>query len=169
MIDNFRLVEDPDPLLYKKLNELDINSNFDLKLIETAMINLMLEHNGIGISANQVGFDKRVIVIKPQQNKPFALFNPRITSQSEDQILDKEGCLSFLGLFLPVYRSTKVVVEYIDSNKKSCIIELKDYDARCLQHEMDHLDGICFTSKVSQLKLNLARKKQRKLEHGRAQ
>lgn len=167
MTDNFRLVLDPDSLLYTKLNDLDLDKNYDLKLIESAMVKIMAEHGGIGISANQVGFRYRAIVVKPQGRLPIAMFNPKVIDYSNTNTLDKEGCLSFPGLFLSIHRSDEVTVEYIDTNKKPCIITLKDYDARCLQHELDHLDGTCFTNKVSNFKLELARKKQRKLENGR--
>jgi peptide deformylase len=163
---DFFLRRDPDPILYQKLEDMDVDQ-YDLGLIEKSMIEIMNSSNGIGISANQVGFDRRVIVIKPKGQEPFALFNPKIISTSNIDTQDQEGCLSFPDLYLPVKRFDSVVVEFIDKNKKSCKIEFKGYDAKCVQHEIDHLDGICFVSKVSKLKLELARKKQRKLINGR--
>lgn len=166
MIDNFKLVLDPDPLLHKKLEDIELD-NYDLASIESKMVEIMESFNGIGISANQVGFDRRVIVIKPKDSRPFALFNPKIISGSETIVSDKEGCLSFPDLYLSIKRSDTVIVKYFDIAKKECIISLSGYDARCLQHEMDHIDGICFTDKVSRLKLEMASKKQRKIKDGR--
>lgn len=170
---DFSLRVELDPLLYTKLEDFDINSDYNMKLIESRMIDLMLENKGIGISANQVGFNKRVIVIKPQENlfekKPFALFNPKIIAISSEESEDQEGCLSFPDLYIKIKRPKDLVVEYIDSNKKNSIITLYGYNAKCVQHEIDHLDGICFISKVSKLKLDMARKRQRKLKNGRTQ
>jgi len=157
---NFSLRLEPDPLLYQKLEPIDIDT-VDLAGIEKRMIKIMEAHNGIGISANQVGFDRRVVIIKPYGLSAFAMFNPKIIS-GKDTTQDREGCLSFPELFLPINRYNEVAVEYIDKNKKTCIMLFKEYDAKCVQHELDHLDGICFTTKVSKLKLDLARKKQRK-------
>jgi peptide deformylase len=157
---NFFLRVDPDPLLYQKLEPVDIDS-VDLKKIEDSMIKIMEASNGIGISANQVGFDRRVIVVKPQGQFAFAMFNPAIIL-GKNYTIDQEGCLSFPELFLSIKRYDEITVEYIDKDKKSCIMLFKGYDAKCVQHELDHLDGICFTNKVSKLKLDLARKKQRK-------
>ena len=78
-------------------------------------------------------------------------------------VTDEEGCLSFPNLWLKVARSDKITASYLDNTGKQCIIELEGIDSRCFQHEMDHLDGITFTEYVSDLKLQMARKKQRKL------
>lgn len=163
-VDDFTLKLDPDPILYNKSEEFDFSQDTDLAAIEEKMIEIMTENNGIGISANQVGYDRRVIVIKPQGKYPFAMFNPKIQSTSQAATKDDEGCLSFPGLFLPINRPKSIVVEYVDKDKKQCIIELNGYDAKCVQHEIDHLDGVVFTSHVSSLRLNLAKKKQRKIK-----
>jgi peptide deformylase len=156
----FSLRVDPDPLLYQKLESINVDI-FDLEQIEQQMIKIMEAHGGIGISANQVGFNGRVIVVKPRELQAFAMFNPKIVL-GENTVVDREGCLSFPELFLSIKRYNKISVEYIDKHKKSCTMLLVGYDAKCVQHELDHLDGICFTTKVSKLKLDLARKKQRK-------
>jgi len=162
MVD-FNLRLDPDPILYQKLEDLDLTKDYDLVEIEQAMIDIMRANNGIGISANQVGFDRRVIVVQPKGQEPFALFNPKIVNTSVDELADQEGCLSFPNLFLSVNRHSEITIEYVDKYKKSCIITFTGYDAKCVQHELDHLDGITFTKKVSKLKLDFAIKKQRKL------
>lgn len=159
---DFSLRKDPDPILYQKLEDYDFNCGINTEEIEQAMIAIMEEDRGIGIAANQVGFDRRVIVLKLKDQKPFALFNPEIISASEDQI-DEEGCLSFPNLFIKINRPNIVTVKYLDKENKECTITLKGYDAKCVQHEIDHLNGVTFTKRVSKLKLDLALKKQRKL------
>lgn len=162
LISDFQLRIDPDPILYKKLDPFDFNCGLDPKDIERVMISIMEKESGIGISANQVGFDQRVIIIKPKDQKPFAMFNPEIVNIEEESV-DEEGCLSFPNLFIKISRPNSVTVKYLDTEAKECIITLSGYDAKCVQHEIDHLDGITFTKKVSKLKLDLAVKKQRKL------
>lgn len=150
-----------DPLLIQKLEPFDFNAGVDTHALEARMIELMKQYNGMGIAANQVGFDKRVIVVQPKGKDPIGMFNPEIVNQS-GTCSDEEGCLSFPGLFIKVERSENIIVKYLDKDQKSCTITLSGMDAKCVQHEIDHLDGICFITRVSQLKLNLARKRQRK-------
>lgn len=159
---NFYLRIDPDPILYQKLEDYDFNCELNPEEIEKSMIEIMNMDRGIGIAANQVGFDKRVIVIQPKGKEPFAMFNPVITAVSGNGD-DEEGCLSFPNLFIKIGRATEVTVKYLDKYNKECTIILSGYDAKCVQHEIDHLDGITFTKRVSKLKLDFAIKKQRKL------
>lgn len=160
---DFNLRQDPDPILYQHLKDFDFSAEVDPKEIEKVMISIMEKHNGIGISANQVGFDQRVIVIKPKGLTAFAMFNPTIMEESSLK-LDEEGCLSFPNLYIQVERSNQVTVKYLDTAQKECTIQLIGYDAKCVLHEIDHLDGITFTKRVSNLKLSLALKKKRKLD-----
>jgi peptide deformylase len=92
----------------------------------------------------------------------MGFFNPTILNAHGDQS-GEEGCLSFPNLFLTVNRYKKITAMYLDNAGKRCIIELEDIDARCFQHELDHLDGVCFTDGISKLKLDRALAKQRKL------
>lgn len=162
----FELKKEGDPLLSQKLEPFDFSAGLDAPTIEQEMIRLMKENYGIGIAANQVGFDRRVIIVEPKGQEPIGMFNPEIT-ESLGTCTDEEGCLSFPGLFVKVDRSETVTVKYLDKDNNSCTITLTGIDAKCVQHEIDHLDGICFTSRVSRLKLDLARKRQRKLLNGR--
>jgi peptide deformylase len=167
------LIKSPNPILQKKLAEFDFkNPIMDPKDLEEQMIQLMIESNGRGLAASQVGIEARVFVMKSEHldgvNTPFALFNPILLAKDEELIQDYEGCLSFPNLFLAVKRPRNVVVQFLDRDNKEYIIELKDVDARCFLHELDHLNGICFTDGMSKLKLELAQKRQRKL-NGRTQ
>jgi peptide deformylase len=92
------------------------------------------------------------------------VFNPKILKVSEDVILEKEGCLSYPDLWLNIKRPKKILVEYQNSNGDTIEAEMDGLVARCFQHEYDHLLGICFVDKVSQMKLNLAMKKIRKMK-----
>jgi len=165
------LVKTPDNFLKKQLPDFDFdNPIVDPLTLEEEMVKLMLEENGIGLAANQVGIDARVFVMQPKNIPdvftPFALFNPKLITESQEQQESEEGCLSFPGLLFNVKRAENIIVEFLDRNKKSYIIRLDGIDARCFLHELDHLNGICFTSRISKLKLDIALKKQRK-KYGR--
>lgn len=159
----------------------DLNNTAELKTIsspwnflqdesahqfEEAMIDIMKINNGIGLAANQLGISKRVFVMGHETNpdfpKPFALFNPEILEQSTHEVLDQEGCLSFPGVWLSVKRPEWVKVKYFDSSGTEHTDQYHGYVSKCFQHELDHLNGVCFVDKVSKLKLQLALKKQRK-------
>jgi peptide deformylase len=134
--------------------------------IEKAMCEFMIASNGIGLAANQIDIAKRVFVMGSRNisgfPEPFAVFNPRIVEASTEMVLDQEGCLSYPGLFLTVKRPSWIVAEYQNSHGDTIEAKFEGYLAKCFQHELDHLDGICFVDKVSQMKLNLAMKKLRK-------
>jgi peptide deformylase len=136
--------------------------------LEKSMIDFMIEANGIGLAANQIGITKRVFVMGSNNISgfpaPFAVFNPQIVETSTDMITDQEGCLSYPGLFLTVKRPSWIIAEYQNSRGDTIEAKFEGYLAKCFQHELDHLDGICFVDKVSPLKLNLAMKKLRKIK-----
>lgn len=144
----------------------DFSTDGDAEKLEYDMIEIMTKHNGIGLAANQIGFNKRIFVMGSEKAQgfplPFAAFNPRIIETSKEEILDYEGCLSFPGLYLNVKRPTWVIAEYQDSKGNVKEVRIDGYICKCFQHELDHLNGVCFVDKVSQLKLQLAMKKLRK-------
>lgn len=138
----------------------------DAEQLEKDMIEFMVAHNGIGLAANQIGLNKRVFVMGSNNIEgfplPFAVFNPVIVQCSKATDIDKEGCLSFPDLWLPVKRPTDIVVQYQDSKGNVVEVEMNGYIARCFQHEFDHLNGVCFVDRVSRLKLDMAMKKAKK-------
>ena len=157
--------------LHKALNESSEVWDFDKKELDTEklefdMCNFMLNHNGIGLAANQLNIKKRVFAIGsknvPGFPEPFCVFNPVILEASEEQVLDKEGCLSFPGLWLHLQRPKMIVAQYQNSKGETKEAKVEGYLAKCFQHELDHLNGICFVDKVSRLKLQLAMKKLKK-------
>ena len=157
--------------LHQALNESSEVWDFDKEeldpeKLEFDMCNFMLNHNGIGLAANQLNIKKRVFAIGsknvPGFPEPFCVFNPVILEASEEHVLDKEGCLSFPGLWLHLQRPKMIVAQYRNSKGETKEAKVEGYLAKCFQHELDHLNGICFVDKVSRLKLQLAMKKLKK-------
>lgn len=134
--------------------------------LEKAMIDFMVKHKGIGLAANQIGITKRVFTMGSNNIEgfpfPFAAFNPKIVSAGVEEELSEEGCLSYPDLWLKVKRPANIVVEYQDSDSNTHTVEMSGLIARCFQHELDHLNGVCFVDKVSPMRLQLAMKKLRK-------
>lgn len=159
-----KLVNSDDAVLKQTATPWDFETDGDAKALEVDMVKAMIENNGIGLAAPQIGISKRVFAIHLKDQVPFCMFNPRIVivGDNKPMVEDTEGCLSFPDLFLKVKRYTWLSVEYFDRLGQKCIMELTDIDARCFQHELDHLNGVCFTDKISKLKLALAKKKQLK-------
>ena len=114
------------------------------------MFDTMYDHNGIGLAANQVGLDKALLVFdcSDDADNPQCLINPVITVTNGDR-LHQEGCLSFPGIDLIISRPSIIVVEYTDINGKQTKTTFKDLEATCIQHEIDHLNGITFLNKVN--------------------
>jgi peptide deformylase len=144
----------------------DFTVDGDAEQLEKDMIEFMLANRGIGLAANQIGLTKRVFVMGsntiPNFPTPFAVFNPVIKEASIESVLDQEGCLSYPDLFLTVKRPRWIVAEYQDSKGTIKEIRIDGYLSKCFQHEFDHLNGVCFVDRVSQMKLNLAMKRIRK-------
>ena len=113
-----------------------------VKILLDDMAETMYKHEGVGIAAPQVGIPIRAIVVDVG-NKRFDIINPVITER-EGTIVDSEGCLSFPGVYGEVERAEKVRVEYMNRYGKRKFIEAEGLLARCLQHEVDHLDGHLF-------------------------
>jgi peptide deformylase len=133
------------------------------RLIES-MFETMYDAQGIGLAAPQVGVSRRVIVVdvnEPDQ-VPFAMLNPVIVESSEERDRGEEGCLSIPGITGVVDRPERVVVEGVDRAGKPMRIEADGMLARCLQHEIDHLDGVLFVDRLSALKRRMVLAKWRK-------
>lgn len=162
------LLTTPNPWLTKKItNEFDFDA-MDARELSGQMAKIMMENDGIGLAANQVGLDARIFVMRPLEHlelkKPFAVINPVIREIGQETETTKEGCLSSPLLFLSVRRPTRLVAQFLDLDGKECIIEFTGVDARCFLHEYDHLEGIDFSDRVSSLKIDIAKKRQKKLQ-----
>ena len=135
----------------------------DIEKFEFDMNNLMIGARGMGLAANQIGITKRFFAFGhgsfDKIQKPAIIWNPSIVHESEEKTLDEEGCLSFLGVFVKVLRPKKVTVRW--QNKKGEILmqHLDDMESKCFQHELDHLNGITFNTRVSKLRWDMAIKK----------
>lgn len=161
-----KLVKHPNPVLKQSATPWLFENEEDFKeanRTEQEMISLMKSSNGIGLAAQQVGLLKRLFVMRTQDGREFGVFNPVVLEVNNEKELDEEGCLSFPELWLKVERSKSLIAKYLDNTGIERIIQLEGLDARCFLHELDHLDGICFTDGLSPLKLAMAIKKQRKL------
>ena len=157
-----QLIKSPDPVLKQVAEDWNFDTDPDASQLEREMIMIMLSNRGRGLAANQVGLLKRVFAIHLEDREPFAMFNPVVLNQSSNEVVGEEGCLSFPDLWLDVKRPSTINASYLDKEGKECIISLSGIDARCFLHELDHLNGICFTDKISVLKLAMAKKQQLK-------
>lgn len=139
----------------------------DLEKFERDMIGCMKSERGLGLSANQIGITKRFFAIGHESfdilTKPVIMWNPSIVKHSEEKVLDLEGCLSFVGIFVQVPRPKKITVKWQNIKGETLTNELDGMESKCFQHELDHLDGITFDTRVSKLKWNMAIKRRDKL------
>jgi peptide deformylase len=125
-------------------------TKFDRKLgkILDDMYDTMIEYDGVGLAAPQIGLDMRVAIVDiDDESGTIEMINPKIVTTSGEQT-DPEGCLSFPGLYGEVKRPNFVKIEALDRKGRKYSLEAEGFLARAIQHEMDHLDGILFTSKV---------------------
>jgi len=161
----FKLVAPNHPALYKVLPEFDFNNppvkpnEFASALVETCKLN-----KGIGLSANQCGFEHRVFVMGAGEEY-VAFFNPKIVMASKEEEHMEEGCLSFPLLSLRITRPKEIMVEYQDFNGQIRNTKFVGISARCFQHELDHMNGIVYTSKVKPLAYKMGLKKQQKVRN----
>lgn len=143
----FQILQDGDKNLKKKAKRVD-KIDDTLRNIAASMVETMLASNGLGISGNQVGVLKRIIVVTVN-NEPKIMVNPEIIFQSNDAVCEDEGCLSFPGQFYSISRSQKVTVKYRNLSGHPMLETHEGLTARCILHEIDHLDGIVFTEKIN--------------------
>ena len=157
----------PNPILRQKAHKLETINEEDIK-IANQMMQTMINAPGVGLAANQVGILKQIVTINfedKQNNKQskYTLFNPSIIKYSKEKIIMEEGCLSLPEQYADIKRPKDIVVEYIDENKKIVKKAVDGYEARILQHEIDHLSGKLFVDYLSSLKRNILIKKVKKL------
>jgi peptide deformylase len=131
------------------------------------MFETMYANQGIGLAGPQVGVSRRVIVVDVndetgEEAGAFALLNPRVVEQGSGLDKHDEGCLSIPGVNAVVERPWRVVVEGLDRAGQPVRMEAEGMLARCLQHEIDHLDGVLFIDRLSPLKRNMVLRRYRK-------
>lgn len=164
----------PHPVLKKKAEPVTGGVTPELRKLMDDMLETMYETDGIGLAAPQVGVSKRILVLdihqpkgtdltpKERRTRPQCFVNPEIIWSSEDLRVYNEGCLSVPGQYADVTRPDKVRVKYLDYDGKAQEIEADTLLATCLQHEMDHLDGILFVDHLSTLKRDIVMRKLKK-------
>ncbi len=156
------IITEPDPVLRKKCSSVEKIDN-NLKTLMDNMVETMYKAPGIGLAAVQVGILRRVVVIdvsKDKENKrPLFLINPEITFFSENKSTYEEGCLSLPGQFAEIERPSECHLKYLDYNGKMKQLKAKGLLSTCIQHEIDHLNGILFIDYLSKLKRNMIIKK----------
>ncbi|HTT96891.1 MAG TPA: peptide deformylase [Rhizomicrobium sp.] len=155
----------PDPRLKAVSTNVEKVDDEVRKLIED-MTDSMYEADGIGLAAVQIGVPKRVIVIdldqKEGKKNPRAFINPKILWASEEMASFEEGCLSVPEIWDDVERPARIKAEYLDRDGNMQVLEADGMLATCLQHEMDHLEGILFIDHLSKLKRSMVLKKLQK-------
>ena len=126
------------------------------------MLDTMYAAPGIGLAAIQIGIPKRIIVIdigRDKEKKEPMYFNPVIKNKNSEKAIYEEGCLSVPDQFAEIERPSKCEVEYLDYNGKKQLLKADGLLATCIQHEMDHLEGILFIDYLSKLKKTMILKK----------
>ena len=138
-----------DPVLRIKAEKIDEVNKKTNDLIDN-MFEIMYAEDGVGLAAPQVGISKRIAVVDIREDNKIVLINPEIIAEEGKSIME-EGCLSVPGETGDVVRSEKIKVQSLDRNGNEIKFEAEGYEARAIQHEMDHLDGVLFIDKMVEL------------------
>ena len=165
------IITEPNKLLRQISKSVDCVGKDEQKLMDD-MLETMYEANGIGLAAIQIGVPKRIIVmdISKNENKkePRYFVNPVIKNRNSLKVTYEEGCLSVPNQFAEIDRPKTCEVEYLDYNGKKKLLKANGLLATCIQHEMDHLEGILFIDYLSKLKKSMIIKKLSKLKSNTA-
>ena len=156
-----KILTEPDPFLRQKSKNVD-KVDAETRKLMNDMLDTMYAAPGIGLAAIQVGVPKRIIVIdlsKEDEKKPLYFVNPKIILKSNSNNTYEEGCLSVPGQFAEIDRPDRCHIEYLDYYGKRQELKAEGLLATCIQHEMDHLEGILFIDYLSKLKKSFIVKK----------
>ncbi len=152
----------PDPLLSQVSTPIE-RVDADLQKLADDMLETMYDAPGIGLAAIQVGIARRLLVIdvskEGEEKQPLVIINPEIIKSSDARSVYEEGCLSIPDYYAEVERPAQVTVKSIDRDGKEQVIEADGLLATCLQHEIDHLNGVLFIDHISRLKREMVIKK----------
>jgi peptide deformylase len=152
----------PDPRLQAVSTDIE-TVDADIRKLVDDMADSMYAADGIGLAAVQIGVPKRVIVIDLDQKEgnknPRAFINPKVLWASEELAVFEEGCLSVPEIWDDVERPARIRCEYLDRDGNKQLLEADGLLATCLQHEMDHLNGVLFIDHLSRLKRSMVIKK----------
>ena len=157
-----KILTEPNKIL-REISKPVLNVGVEEQKLMDDMLETMYYANGIGLAAIQVGVPKRIIVIDiskdEKKEKPMFFVNPIIKNKNLEKLTYEEGCLSVPDQFAEIERPSKCEVEYLDYNGKSQLLKAEGLLATCIQHEMDHLEGILFIDYLSRLKKSMIIKK----------
>ena len=157
-----KIIIEPDPILREKSKTLE-KVNDELRELLDDMLETMYAAPGIGLAANQIGVLKRLIVIDinrdNEKRNPIFLINPEIISSSKKTSIYEEGCLSLPGHYAEIERPAECNIKFVDYNGKEKELNAKGLLSTCIQHEIDHLNGILFIDYLSKLKKDMIVKK----------
>ena len=157
-----KILTEPDPFLRQKSVKVE-EVNDEIRSLMDDMLETMYNAPGIGLAAIQIGVPKRVIVIdlsrEDEKKNPFYFINPEIITNSDGDATYEEGCLSVPGQFAEINRPDKCKVKYLDYSGKKQTLDAEGLLATCIQHEIDHLEGILFIDYLSKLKKSMIVKK----------
>ena len=157
-----KILTEPNEILRKKSLLVD-QVDGDIQKLMDDMLETMYLAPGIGLAAIQVGVPKRVIVLdiarKDEPKNPMYFINPEIITKSKDSLAYEEGCLSVPGQFAEITRSSNCYIKYLDYYGQPQELKTEGLLATCIQHEIDHLEGILFIDYLSKLKKTMIVKK----------
>ena len=157
-----KILTEPDSFLRQKSVKVD-DVNDELRSLMDDMLETMYAAPGIGLAAIQIGVPKRVIVMDLSRNEekknPLYFVNPEIITNSKNNAAYEEGCLSVPGQFAEISRPDKCKIKYLDYDGAERILDTHGLLATCIQHEIDHLEGILFIDYLSKLKRSMITKK----------
>lgn len=157
----------PDPRLKVKSEPVDEIDDATRSFIDD-MVATMYAAPGVGLAAPQVGVHKRIIVVDPRDEKGNAqlvhLINPEIIAISNDLVIREEGCLSLPDFYEPLPRPEGIELRYMNYDGKAQMLSATGLLARCIQHELDHLDGVIFVDHMSAVKRNIILRKLSKIK-----
>lgn len=166
---NYDIILVPDPVLKTEAKQVQTVGT-DIQKQLDRMLQTMYDAPGIGLAANQVGLLNRVIVMdladreEGEHADPWFMVNPEVIWESEEMSVMQEGCLSIPQQFADVERPAQVRVKYLDYDGKQAEMEASGLLSHCVQHEIDHLNGVLFTDYLTSLKRNMMLKKVDKLK-----
>ena len=156
----------PDPVL-RQLSKPVETVDADVRRLAEDMLDTMYDAPGIGLAAIQIGVPRRMLVIdlakEGEEKQPLVFINPQILKSSDERSVYEEGCLSIPDYYAEVERPASVRVKYLDRDGKQQEVAAEGLLATCLQHEIDHLNGVLFIDHISKLKRDMVMKKFKKL------
>jgi peptide deformylase len=160
----------PDPVLRQHSEPLECVDG-DVRRLVDDMLDTMYDAPGIGLAAVQIGVPRRILVIdvakEEEGRQPQIFINPEILASSDERSVYEEGCLSIPDYYAEVERPARVTVRHLDIDGKERTVEADGLLATCLQHELDHLNGVLFIDHISKLKRDMVVRKFTKLAKSR--